>query len=337
MDTIHTEPEMSKSSSQIRVSVIIPVYNEEENLEPLYESLRDVLESSIDGETEIIFVNDGSRDRSGEILDRLAEKDKGVGVIHLRTNFGQTAAIAAGFDAAQGDIIVPMDADLQNDPRDIPRLLAKLNEGYEVVSGWRKNRKDNRMGRVIPSIIANKLISFISGVHLHDYGCTLKAYRREVIEDVKLYGEMHRFIPIYAAWQGARVAEIVVKHNPRRFGTSKYGMERIFKVILDLVVIKFLGDYAHKPIYIFGGVGILCFVGALISGLWALFLKYVKNISFVMTPLPLLFVLLLVLGSNAILLGLLAEISIRTYYESQNKPTYLIKTTRNIKAGTKDR
>ena len=313
----------------IDVSIIIPVYNEEENIIPLYDALKEVV-TKIQDSVEIIMVNDGSRDGSEQLLNDLAAKDESIKVIHLRTNFGQTAAIAAAIDHARGEIILPLDADLQNDPADIPRMLEKLNEGYDVVSGWRRDRHDSWFSRVFPSVIANKLISVISGVKLHDYGCTLKAYRREVIKDIKLYGEMHRFIPIYAAWHGAKVTEVVVNHHPRKFGKSKYGLERIFKVILDLIVIKFLGDYAHKPIYIFGGVGLLCFVGALFSGLWALYLKYFNNISLIQTPLPLLCVLLLVLGSNAILLGLLAEMTVRTYYESQNKRIYLIKDSRNI-------
>lgn len=314
---------------KVDITIIVPVFNEAESLPLLYEQLTRVL-IGMNRTYEVIFVNDGSTDGSEEILNGLAEKDSQVRVIHLRTNYGQTAAIAAGLDYSRGDIIIPMDADLQNDPEDIPRLVKKLEEGYDVVSGWRKNRQDNTLSRILPSWIANKLISLISGVRLHDYGCTLKAYRREVIMGVKLYGEMHRFIPIYATWQGAKVSELEVRHHPRQFGKSKYGFERVFKVILDLMVIKFLGDYVHKPIYIFGGVGLLCFMAAFLSGLWALFLKFKWKISFIQTPLPLLFVLLLVLGSNAILLGLLAEISIRTYYESQNKRTYAIRDTRNL-------
>lgn len=321
--------ENKSSASNVEVSIIIPVYNEEESLRPLYDELKQVVQQ-IQKNTEIIFVNDGSKDNSESILNHLAEQDKMVKVIHLQANFGQTAAIAAGLDHAEGEIIIPIDADLQNDPRDIPRLLAKLEEGYDVVSGWRKNRQDKWFNRTLPSLVANKLISIISGVKLHDYGCTLKAYRRKVIKDVKLYGEMHRFIPIYSAWYGAKVTEIVVNHRPRRFGKSKYGFERVIKVLLDLIVIKFLGDYAHKPIYVFGGVGILSFILAFLSGLWALYLKFFQKVSFIQTPLPLLFVLLIVLGFNAILLGLLAEISIRTYYEAQNKPTYLIKEKRNF-------
>ncbi|MCD6384483.1 glycosyltransferase [Candidatus Sumerlaeota bacterium] len=324
------EEDKSSGTSNIEVSIIVPVYNEEGSLRPLYDELKQAIQQ-IDRNSEIIFVNDGSKDNSEAVLNQLAEQDSMVKVIHLQTNFGQTAAIAAGLDHAQGDIIIPIDADLQNDPRDIPRLLDKLAEGYDVVSGWRKNRRDKWFNRTLPSLVANKLISIISGVKLHDYGCTLKAYRRKVIKDIKLYGEMHRFIPIYSAWYGAKVTEIVVNHRPRRFGKSKYGFERVIKVILDLIVIKFLGDYAHKPIYIFGGVGILSFILAFLSGLWALYLKFFHKISFIQTPLPLLFVLLIVLGFNAILLGLLAEISIRTYYESQNKHTYLVKEKRNFK------
>lgn len=320
---------MEEKTQPVAISVIIPVFNEEQSLNPLYEQLTETLGKS--GKSyELIFINDGSTDGSERILNNLITTDKRVKVIHLRTNYGQTAAIAAGIDHAGGEIIVPIDADLQNDPQDTLRLLDKLEEGYDVVSGWRKGRKDKWLTRIFPSLIANKLISLISGVRLHDYGCTLKAYRRQVISGIKLYGEMHRFIPIYAKWQGARVAEIEVRHNPRQFGKSKYGFERVLKVILDLIVIKFLGDYAHKPIYIFGGVGMLCFLAAFFSGLWALYLKYAHNTSFIQTPLPLLVVLLMVLGTNAILLGLLAEISIRTYYESQNKRTYQIRETRNL-------
>lgn len=225
-----------------------------------------------------------------------------------------------------------MDGDLQNDPNDIPRLLAKLDEGYDVVSGWRRIRKDHALMRNFPSHVANKIISFISRVPLHDYGCTLKAYRRDVIEDVRLYGEMHRFIPIYAVWHGARVTEIEVSHHPRKYGKSKYGFERTVKVILDLIVIKFLGQYVQKPIHIFGFLGILSIIGGFFAGIWAVLLKMIYGTSFIKTPLPQLCVLLFVLGFNAILMGLLAEICIRIYYETGNKRTYLVRETRNIKS-----
>jgi len=225
-----------------------------------------------------------------------------------------------------------MDGDLQNDPMDIPRLLAKLDEGFDVVSGWRKGRKDAKLTRNLPSWLANRMISIISGVHLHDYGCSLKAYRKSVIKDVKLYGEMHRFIPIYASWQGARVAEIAVVHHSRQFGKSKYGLERTLKVILDLIVVKFLATFAQKPMYIFGGVGLASLLVSLVSGVWALYLKFGLEISFVQTPLPLLFVLTAITGMMCILMGLLAELLTRTYHESQDKAIYSVGGTRNIDA-----
>lgn len=313
----------------VDLSIIIPLYNEEENVVPLVKSLLEVLEKVPKG-YELILVDDGSTDGTFERLEEMARRDQGIKVLSFKRNFGQTAAMSAGIDHARGNILVPMDGDLQNDPRDIPRLLAKLDEGYDVVSGWRKKRRDRTLSRIIPSMIANKIISFISGVHLHDYGCSLKAYRREVIQDVRLYGEMHRFIPIYACWHGARVAEMVVHHRSRKHGKSKYGIERTVKVILDLIVIKFLGQYVQKPIYIFGGLGLISIAGGFLAGLLSVYLKLFGNKSFVQTPLPQLCVLLFVLGFNAILLGLLAEISIRTYYETQNKPTYLIRKTLNL-------
>jgi glycosyltransferase involved in cell wall biosynthesis len=248
-----------------------------------------------------------------------------VRVLVFSRNFGQTAALSAGIDSSRGRIIIPMDGDLQNDPEDIAPLLQKFEEGYDVVSGWRKNRKDPFFSRRLPSVIANRVISVLGGVHLHDYGCTMKAYRKDVLKNIRLYGEMHRFIPIYAHWIGARVAEIPVHHHSRKFGTSKYGISRVIKVILDLMVVKFLLSYSQKPIYVFGGLGILMIVGAFLSGVYALYLKFFEGTSFILTPLPLLCVLLAVLGSLSILMGFLAEILTRTYYESQGKPTYQIK------------
>lgn len=312
------------------ISIIVPLYNEEQNVFPFTQAVVDVLDG-LNKSYEVIFVDDGSTDGTFMNLCEVAQKIPCVKVVSFKCNYGQTSAMAAGFNYSSGGIVIPMDGDLQNDPRDIPRLLAKLEEGYDVVSGWRKDRKDRAFSRIFPSAIANKVISLISGVHLHDYGCTLKAYRRDVIEDVRLYGEMHRFIPIYAVWHGASVAEIEVEHHPRRFGKSKYGFERTVKVILDLMVIKFLGQYVQKPIYVFGGLGILSIIGGFLAGLWALYLKFFRNTSLIQTPLPLIFVLLIVLGFNAILMGLLAEICIRIYYESQNKPTYLVRETRNLK------
>jgi dolichol-phosphate mannosyltransferase len=236
----------------------------------------------------------------------------------------------AGIDHALGDIIVPMDGDLQNDPADVRRLIDKLGEGYDVVSGWRKDRQDAALRRNFLSMMANRLISWMSGVHLHDYGCTLKAYRRDVIKGVKLYGEMHRFIPIYASWRGAKVAEIPVTHHPRIHGKSKYGLERVAKVILDLLVVKFFAEYGTKPIYIFGGFGILNICLSIFAGIYAIFLKLFESTSFIQTPLPLLCVMAFITGIMSILMGLLAEIIMRTYYESQNKSVYLIKDTKNL-------
>jgi glycosyltransferase involved in cell wall biosynthesis len=251
-------------------------------------------------------------------------------VIHFRRNFGQTTAIMAGIDYSSGDVLIPMDGDLQNDPQDIPKLLAKLQEGFEVCSGWREDRKDHALKRNLPSRIANWLISKISGVHLHDYGCSLKAYRREVIKGVKLYGEMHRFIPIYATWQGARVAEIPVTHHPRIHGESKYGLERTFKVILDLIVVKFLAQYAQKPIYVFGTFGLVSLFVAFIAAAASLYYKIFGHKSFIETPLPLIFVMASITGIMCILMGLLAEIIMRTYYESQGKSVYLIDECCNL-------
>jgi glycosyltransferase involved in cell wall biosynthesis len=311
------------------ISVVIPLYNEADNLAQLYHGVASVLRR-LNQSWEIILVNDGSTDRSRDKLDSLALADPAVKVIHLRRNFGQTAAMMAGVDHATGHVIVPMDGDLQNDPLDIPRLLEKLDEGYDVVSGWRKDRKDNPLKRNLPSRVANRLISLISGVPLHDYGCSLKAYRKEFIKGVKLYGEMHRFIPIYASWFGAKIAEIPVTHHARVHGASKYGPNRILKVLLDLIVVKFLSKYAEKPMYVFGTAGVAGLASSLLSGLWALYLKFFEGTSFISTPLPLLVVMTAITGFMCILMGLLAELLIRTYYEAQGKPIYLVASTRNL-------
>ena len=315
------------------ISITVPIFNEIESIVLLHERASLVLRS-LGRPWELIFVNDGSTDGSTAALDKVAAEDPNVKVIHLRRNFGQTAAMMAGIDFARGEIIIPMDGDLQNDPMDIPRLLAKLDEGFDVVSGWRKGRKDARLTRNFPSWLANRLISAISGVHLHDYGCSLKAYHKSVIKDVKLYGEMHRFIPIYASWQGARVAEIPVTHHSRQFGKSNYGLGRTVKVMLDLIVVKFLATFAQKPMYVFGCVGLLSLTVSLVSGVWALYLKFGQQISFVQTPLPLLFVLAAITGVMCILMGLLAELLTRTYHESQNKAIYSVGLTRNIDAAS---
>jgi glycosyltransferase involved in cell wall biosynthesis len=306
------------------ITVIIPVFNEEENILPLYEKLTSVL-TRVGKDYEVIFIDDGSSDGTLSLLRPLCKKDPHIKFISFSRNFGQTSALSAGIDFSKGRIIIPMDGDLQNDPEDIPFLLQKIEEGYDVVSGWRKDRKDTFLRRRLPSIIANKIISFIGGVRLHDYGCTLKAYRRDILKNIRLYGEMHRFIPIYAKWVGARVSEIPVHHFPRKFGSSKYGVNRVFKVILDLMVVKFLISYSQKPIYVFGGAGFLMILGAILSGGYAVYLKLFKGVSFILTPMPILSVFLIVLGFLSILMGFLAEVLIRTYYESQGKPTYQIK------------
>lgn len=308
------------------LSLIIPVYNEAKNLPILYENIQTTLKS-IQSIWEVIFIDDGSRDDSFEVLKSLVEKDpEHVRVVAFRRNFGQTAAITAGIDHAHGEIIVLLDADLQNDPADIPMLLAKLDEGYDLVSGWRKERKDNRLTRTIPSNIANGLISWVTGVHLHDYGCSLKAYRKEALEGFRLYGEMHRFIPVFAHSVGARITEIPVHHHERKFGRANYGLDRTMKVILDLFTVKFLLNYSHKPMRLFGGVGML-----LISGggflLFYLFIRRTfEGVPVLGSPLFQLGVMLLIMGSQSLLMGLIAELLARTYHESQSKPTYTIRT-----------
>jgi glycosyltransferase involved in cell wall biosynthesis len=313
------------------ISVTVPVYNEAESLPTLAGRVTGVLKET--GQPwELIFVNDGSHDTSEAVLDRLAAENPAIKVVHFRRNYGQTAAMMAGFDFAQGDVIIPMDGDLQNDPADIPKLLAKLDEGYDVCSGWRKDRQDNALQRNLPSIMANRLISFVSGVELHDFGCSLKAYRADVIKSVRLYGEMHRFLPIYAYWHGARITEVTVNHFARQSGQSNYGLERVLKVLADLVVVKFLDSYAEKPMYVFGAVGLVSFFVSFIAGLSAIYLKFFANKSFIETPLPLLCVMSALTGVMCFLMGLLAEMIMRTFYESQGKNVYAVRLTRNVEA-----
>jgi glycosyltransferase involved in cell wall biosynthesis len=288
------------------------------------------LECSHADQYEILFVNDGSSDGSEILLTELATKDKNVRLINFRHNFGQTAAMMAGIDHAAGDIIIPMDGDLQNEPADIPKLIAKLDEGYDVVSGWRKDRQDALFSRSLPSRAANWLISRLFNVPLHDYGCSLKAYRKDVLKEVRLYGEMHRFIPVYASWQGGRVTEIPVGHHPRLHGSSNYGLERVVKVLLDLIVLKFLVKYANKPIYVFGGFGLASIAISFAAGAFAVYLKLFEAQSFISTPLPLLVVMAFITGIMSILMGLLSEVIMRTYYEAQHKPVYVIRNTVNI-------
>ena len=309
------------------ISVFLPVYDEEANLLPLHAKLDEALQK-LDVSAEIVYVDDGSADCSLNVLREIASRDPRVRVVALRRNYGQTAAMAAGIDASRGEVLIPMDADMQNDPVDIGRLLEKLDEGYDVVSGWRKNRKDKMITRRIPSMLANLLISWIGGVALHDYGCSLKAYRRESLEDVRLYGEMHRFIPIYASWAGARVAEIPVEHHARTMGKSKYGLSRTIKVVFDLITIKFMASYQTKPLYLFGWAGLLTFGASLLSTLLACLMKFASwphHADFIQTPLPIMAMVTLVLGVQLFLMGLLAEMLVRTYHESQAKPIYAVR------------
>lgn len=314
----------------MNLSIVIPVYNEHANLPMLFEAIYATMKN-INQSWEAVFVDDGSRDNSLEILQSYAQKDpEHIRVVSFRRNFGQTAAIAAGIDYSAGDIIVLLDADMQNDPADIPLLLAKLDEGYDLVSGWRINRKDNALTRNFPSMVANKIISWVTGVHLHDYGCTLKAYRREALEGFRLYGEMHRFIPVYASSVGAKITEMPVNHHPRRFGKTKYGMERTVKVILDLFTVKFLVSYSAKPIYVFGSAGGFLIVSSVILFTYLFIRRVFFAVALSTSPLLPMTAMFFILGFQSILMGLIAEMLVRTYHESQRKPTYTIRKKINI-------
>jgi glycosyltransferase involved in cell wall biosynthesis len=320
--------QMPKSPSEgtecPRVSVVIPLYNEEDNVGPLCEAVREAMEA-VGQPWEAILVNDGSSDATGERLDAEAGRDERLVVVHLRRNFGQTAAMAAGFDQARGEVIVAMDADLQNDPRDVGKLLAEIERGYDVVSGWRRKRRDKWLTRVLPSRVANWLISALTGVRLHDYGCSLKAYRREVLKDVRLYGEMHRFLPALCRWAGASIAEVEVEHHPRRHGRSKYGLSRTLRVLLDLVVVKFLMSYSTMPIRVFGPPGVVSFGAGFLLAAYLSYEKLVHGAALANRPALMLAVLLMVVGVQFLSLGLLGELVARTYYESQGKPIYAVK------------
>jgi len=314
---------MSTDTATVEVSVVIPVYNERDNLGPLHEQLTQALG---DHAYELLFVDDGSTDDSLDRLRQLAEADpRHVCAIELRRNFGQTAAIAAGIDHARGQVIVLIDADLQNDPADIPALLAKIDEGYDLVSGWRSRRQDRFLTRVFPSRVANWLISVVTGVRLNDYGCTLKAYRREVLEGFRLYGEMHRFIPAYAGWVGAKIAELPVRHHPRRHGQTNYGLSRTIKVMLDLLTVKFLISFSNKPIYLFGGAGFLLILPSSLLLLFLMIRRLWLGISVLSSPLFQTSTMFMILGFQSILMGLIAELLVRTYHESQAKPTYNVR------------
>ena len=305
------------------LSVVVPLLNEQDNIGPLYEQISRTLAGHVG--YEIIFVDDGSRDNSFTVLAGIQKSDARVRVIRFRKNFGQTAALSAGFAHARGKIVVAIDADLQNDPADIPKMVAKLDEGFDVVSGWRKTRHDNAVTRRLPSKIANRLISTITGVKLHDYGCTLKAYRREVLAETRLYGEMHRFIPALASWSGAKIAEMVVNHRPRTAGVAKYGLARTWKVLLDLITVNFLGSFSTKPIYVFGGLGLLSGLGAIALAIIVVYQKIYLGTDMSGNPLLILTAVFIIATIQFILMGLLAELLVRTYHESQNRPTYVIK------------
>jgi glycosyltransferase involved in cell wall biosynthesis len=323
--------EMTSGKSQIEsvvaLSIVIPVFNEEENLQPLHQSLTQIL---AEYSYELVFVDDGSTDGSLKELINLAETDsKHTRVVELGRNYGQTAAIAAGIDYSDGEVVVLMDADLQNDPADIPMMLEKINDGFDVVSGWRVDRRDTFLTRTLPSRIANWLISKVTSVPLHDYGCTLKAYRREILQGFRLYGEMHRFIPAYAGSVGAKIIEVPVRHHPRKSGKAKYGLERTFKVLLDLFTVKFLLSYANNPIYLFGGTGIVFIVLSFVSLGYLVARRLLYDEHLIRSPILLMTVMLFLLGFQSILMGLIAELLGRTYHESQAKPTYSVRRVHN--------
>ena len=313
----------------MKISVVLPVYNEEKNIPILYEELSKVL-IGLKDEYEIIWINDASKDKSFETLIGISKKDKRNKIINFKWNSGQTSAMSAGIKHATGEIIIPMDSDLQNDPSDIPKFLSKLDEGFDVVSGWRKNRKDFAISRKLPSVIANWLIRRITGVKIHDYGCSMKAYRSDIIKGVQLYGEMHRFIPAYTAWHGGKTTEIIVNHRPRTFGKTNYGIGRTFNVLLDLVVVKFLSKYMNKPMHFFGGIGFISLFVGFITGGIAVILKLMDLRDFVSTPLPIFSALLIIVGVQMIVMGVIAEILMRVYYESKETTPYQVKEVINF-------
>ncbi|MBI3152033.1 MAG: glycosyltransferase family 2 protein [Chloroflexi bacterium] len=320
----------------MNLSLVIPVYNEQDNLPMLFDAVYNTM-NAMQKTWEVILVDDGSHDNSLSILKEYAEKDPAhIRVVSFRRNFGQTAAIAAGLDYSQGEIIILLDADLQNDPADIPMMLAKLDEGYDLVSGWRKHRQDNAVTRNFPSMLANGLISRVTGVYLHDYGCTLKVYRRDVLEGFRLYGEMHRFIPVYANSVGAKITEVAVRHHPRKFGKTKYGLERTMKVVLDLFTVKFLVSYGSKPIYLFGGTGSLLMVVSAFIMFYLFVRRIFSQIPIATSPLLQMSAMFFILGFQSILMGLIAEQLVRTYHESQRKPTYTVRTRINLNRDTDD-
>ncbi len=306
------------------ISVVLPVYNEEPNIDPVYQELSAVLKS-IGSDYEILFIDDGSTDDGYQKLLNIRKNDENVRLIRFRRNFGQTAAMAAGFDHAQGEVIITMDADRQNDPADIPKMLEKINDGYDLVSGWRRDRQDKFLSRRLPSMFANKLISWTTDVKLHDYGCTLKAIRGEVAKQITLYGELHRFIPAIASWAGVRIAELPVNHRPRTQGKSKYGISRTFRVLLDLITVKFLLSYSGRPIHFFGWPGMASAFSGVLLAAYMTFERFAFGVPLGNRPLLLLAILLIVIGVQFVMFGLLGELQIRTYHEGQNKPIYVLK------------
>lgn len=326
---------MDKQTGIMSLSIIVPVFNEEDSLPPLFGAVTAALDD-LELSSEMIFIDDGSTDRSLEILRHFAASDDRVHIIVFRRNFGQTAALDAGFSHARGDVVVPLDADLQNDPADIPRLLAKLAEGYDVVSGWRKDRKDPFFSRVLPSSIASRLISWITGVHLHDFGCTLTAYRRDIMEDVHLFGEMHRFLPVWAHWAGARVAEIEVRHHPRRHGDSKYGLWRTFRVLVDLITVHFLVSYISKPAYFFGKFGLASFLVSFSAVAWTAYQMLFLGIKVHRNPIFLIGIFFAIVGVQVVFFGLLAELNVRTHFAAQGRPAYFVREWINFDPAAAD-
>ena len=313
----------------MKISVVIPIYNEEENLTLLYDELTEVMKS-LDRDYEILFVDDGSKDSSLAILQSIQKADSKVVVVQFRRNFGQTAAMSAGFDFSSGEVIITMDGDLQNDPHDIPRFIEKIEEGFDVVTGWRHERKDKFLSRRLPSIIANKIISWTTGVALHDYGCTLKAFRKEVIKNIRLYGEMHRFIPAIASGMGISFTEIKVNHRARQFGTSKYGISRTIRVVLDLITVKFLLSYATRPIQIFGLLGVISGTAGFLIALIMTIQRQFFDVPLSDRPLLLLAIVLIFMGIQVVSIGLIGELQARTYHEAQEKPVYYVKEVHGI-------
>lgn len=322
VDTISLKSSMVRDS--LDLSLVVPIYNEYESIPRLVEAITQVM-SGLDFSYEVVCVDDGSVDGSADLLRELASQNEHLSVLLLRRNYGQTAAMAAGFDYARGEIIITLDGDLQNDPVDIPRLMEKLDEGYDLVSGWRKHRQDNQITRLLPSKIANWIIGKVTGVSLHDYGCSLKAYRAEVVRDMNLYGELHRFLPALASIEGARITEIPVNHHARQFGKSKYGLGRTFRVIMDLLTVYFMKRFLTKPMYVFGLLGVLSMVAGFLLGSYLTFIKFAFGETIGDRPLLILAIVLFLAGIQLFCFGLLAELLMRTYHESQNRPIYRVR------------